>query len=94
MSGNIPTERLQNRIVKWSAQLRTMGLDNLVDVLLEAGAPLGPLGAQVLWIAQPALRLFAPNEEIDGLARLLEDPSGVAWLRAALRGADPTDEEF
>jgi hypothetical protein len=93
MSGNIPTKHLQSRIATWSAQLRAMGLSNLVDVLLEAAEPLGPLGAQVLWIAQPALRLVAPSDEIDGLARLLDDPSGMVWLRTALNGTQQTDDE-
>jgi len=37
--------RAKQRIVRWSASLRAMGLDGLAGTLLDAVEPLGPLGA-------------------------------------------------
>jgi len=84
-------ERLHHRLTGWSAQLRTLGIDSLLGAFLDAAEPLGPLGAQLLWVAQPALGLVVPRDEVDGLARILDNPAGVAWLRAAL--LDETSEE-
>ena len=86
-------ERLQRRLAGWSARLRAAKLDGVVGAMLDAAEPLGPLGAQVLWIVQPALRLFVSTDEIGGLANLLDDPAGVAWLRAELTGADRADRK-
>ena len=77
-------ERLHHRLTAWSARLRTLGVESLVGAFLDAAEPLGPLGAQVLWVAQPALGLVVPRDDVDGLARILDNPSGMAWLRAAL----------
>ena len=68
-----------------------MGIESLVGALLDAAEPFGPLGAQVLWVAQPALGLVVPRDDVDGLAQLLDNPAGVAWLRAAL--LDETSED-
>jgi hypothetical protein len=79
--------RAKQRIVRWSAALRAMGLDGLAGTFLDAVEPLGPLGAQILWVAQPTLGLVMPSDEIDGLARLLDEPDGFAWLRAEFTGS-------
>lgn len=80
--------RLRSRVASWSARVHSAGLEGVVGALLDASEPLGPLGAQVLWVAQPALGLIMAHDEIDGFARVLEDPSGIAWLRAELLGGD------
>jgi hypothetical protein len=41
--------------------------------VLEAGAPLGLLGAQLIYVGQPLLSPFLPFEQTDALAGLLED---------------------
>ena len=80
--------RLQRRFAAWSIRLRAMGLDDLAGAFLGAAEPLGPLGAQLLWVAQPALGLLLPGDEIGDLASLLDDPAGMAWLRSELTGGD------
>jgi hypothetical protein len=80
--------RLQCRLAEWSARLRATGLDDLAGAFLGAAEPFGPLGAQLLWVAQPALGLLLPREEIGDLACLLDDPAGMAWLRSELTGGD------
>lgn len=74
------------RLARWAQRRRLRGL---LAAALELGEPLGPVGAQVLWIAQPALSMFLPRTDIDTLARLIEAPGGVAWLRAQIDGDAP-----
>jgi hypothetical protein len=76
------------RLARWSVRLQAARLRGLVALLLEAAEPLGPLGAQVLWIAQPALGVLLPRDEIASLARVLDEPGGVAWVRGQLVGSD------
>lgn len=66
------------------AALKRRGLTNAVSVLLDVIGPLGVLGAQLLWIAQPTAGLFGGREIIAGIARTLEQPDGVERLRALL----------
>ncbi|NLE52056.1 MAG: hypothetical protein GX613_11685 [Chloroflexi bacterium] len=85
--------RWADRLDRWSARLRARRLDGIAGALLDAIEPLGPFGAQMLWVAQPALGLLAPRDEVASLARLLEAPGGVAWLRDRLVGVGADDEE-
>ena len=71
--------------------VRAARLDGLIGALLDIAEPFGPLGAQMLWVAQPTLRLLVPRDDIAALARLLEAPGGVAWLREQLIGMDDHD---
>ncbi len=77
-------EPLQRRLTGWSIRLRSAGLDGVAAAVLDAAEPLGPLGAQLLWVIQPMLGLVMPADEIGELADLLDDPQGLAWLRAEL----------
>jgi hypothetical protein len=64
--------------------LQDAGLASLAATLLEVAAPLGAIGAQVLWIAQPTLSLFWESETIHQWALALEDPNTLADWRASL----------
>ncbi len=66
------------------ADLKRRGLTNALGVFLDVIEPLGVLGAQLLWIAQPTAGLFGGRDIIAGLARTLEQPDGVERLRALL----------
>lgn len=72
----------------WIEQARALGLDGLVGMALDVLAPLGPLGAQVLWTAQPALSVFGLGDAVAQLARALEEPGGVERLRRQLDSKD------
>jgi hypothetical protein len=87
----VPTDAVWiARFARWGQRLRTARLDGVIGALLDAADPLGPLGAQLLWVAQPTLGLWVPRTEIDSLARWLDEPGGVARLRAHL--IEPEDE--
>jgi hypothetical protein len=68
----------------WIQQIRARGLGPTVHTALDVLEPLGPLGAQMVWIAQPLFGLFVPTEALDDLARALEEPGGVDRLRGYL----------
>jgi hypothetical protein len=51
---------------------------------LEAGRPLALVGAQLLWLAQPALSLIISASTIGQFARLLEEPAALDSLMARL----------
>jgi hypothetical protein len=51
---------------------------------LEAGRPLALVGAQLVWLAQPALSLILSASTIGQFARLLEEPAALDSLMARL----------
>lgn len=85
-------ERWTARLARWSQRLRAAHLSVGIGVLLDVLEPLGPLGAQMLWVAQPTLGLFVPREDVHSLARLIEAPGGIAWLRDQLVGPEAAPE--
>ncbi|MBZ0292680.1 MAG: hypothetical protein K8L99_08990 [Anaerolineae bacterium] len=68
----------------WIAKLKARGLGGALRVALDVLEPLGPLGAQVLWIAQPVSGMFGAREVVRELAETLEAPGGAAQLRHLL----------
>lgn len=73
---------------RWIEQVRARGMGSALAVVLDVLAPLGPLGAQLLWVAQPALGLLGLRETVGGLAGALEEPGGVERLRRLLEDQD------
>ena len=61
-------------------RIRQLGLQLPAQIVLEAGRPLAFVAGQLLWLAQPALSLMAPRDELAKAAELLEDPEGVSAL--------------
>jgi hypothetical protein len=64
--------------------LHQRGLNSVALALLEVGQPLTFIGGQLMWLAQPALSLLWPAAQVRHLAQLLEDPTAVRRLMAAL----------
>jgi hypothetical protein len=79
-------ESQQTSPPEWVRQARGRGLGHALGVALDVLEPLGPLGAQLLFVVQPVLGLWLPREALDGLARALEAPGGMAALREQLEG--------
>jgi hypothetical protein len=73
-----------------AAALERLGLADSAGLVLRGMRPLGWLGGQALWAAQPVLALFGAGVPAARLARTLEDEARFAALIAALA---PTSEE-
>ena len=69
---------------QWIQQVKARNLTGVVSAALDALAPLGPLGAQLVYVAQPALGLFVGRDALTELGQSLEEPDGIARLRAFL----------
>jgi hypothetical protein len=76
-------EQLHAQVRRVSVRLKSAGMLNITDAFLSAFAPLAPLGAQALWMLQPTLSIFGDGT-MDELARVLDEPNGIEWLRTAL----------
>ncbi|MBX3061651.1 MAG: hypothetical protein U0528_15580 [Anaerolineae bacterium] len=88
-----PSAELEARLQRWAQRLQDAGIEGLADALLSQGNPLPLLGAQVLWVLQPALGALMPLREVGELAQLLGSDSGLLWLRQQLQlDADDMDE--
>ena len=71
--------------VEWIEAIRARGWGDALSAVLDILEPLGPLGAQLLWIVQPAGRLIdGGSEALGGLAQALEEPGGIERLRRLL----------
>lgn len=72
----------------WAAILDRWGLMNLAATFLEALGPLALLSAQVVYLGQPFLNAFLPNNHLTEFANLLENPQATQAFISTLRGDD------
>ncbi|HLU09878.1 MAG TPA: hypothetical protein VK003_09450 [Oceanobacillus sp.] len=73
----------------WIEQIQARGLEQVFCTALDVLEPFGPLGAQLIWVAQPAARVIGQEfwgNALTGLAEALEEPGGVMRLRERLEG--------
>jgi hypothetical protein len=76
----------------WIKQIKARGLGGAFSVLLDIIEPLGPLGAQILWVAQPTLRVFGAGETLDHVAQALEEPGGIGRIRSLLNDINDAND--
>ncbi len=76
----------------WLAAIQARGLAPALRTTLDVIEPLGPLVAQVLWVAQPAFGLFGSRRMIHDIATALEEPGGLEQLRRML-DEDPAEDD-
>lgn len=72
----------------WVTQVKARGLAGAFNVALDALEPFGPLGAQILWVAQPLIGVFGGEDTrnaINDIAAALETPGGIAHIREQLK---------
>jgi hypothetical protein len=74
----------------WARNLQQWGVSDVVAAILDASGPLTVLGAQLIYISQPLLSRLLPDEQLEGVARLLEDSSLTKDFVKFLREADTT----
>ncbi len=75
-------ETMANAIRRYRLQLPA-------SITLEAGQPIAFLGAQLVWLMQPALSLFIHQEKISQLATILEEPQAIEQLLRLLEEEPP-----
>lgn len=88
MKGETDRTQWEARLVVWRKRLRDWGLDGFAAALLDAAEPVGPLGAQALYVVQPTLGVLFPSSDVAAWARLIEDPANIAWMRERLLDSD------
>jgi hypothetical protein len=69
---------------QWIDRAKQRGLGGALNIMFDALEPIGPLGAQILWVIQPVSGLFGWRGAIGALAESLEDPDGVEMMRRRL----------
>lgn len=69
----------------WVDDVKARGLGDSLETVLDALEPLGPLGAQFLWLGQPALSLLGWGRVVGDIARALEVPGGIDAIRRRLQ---------
>lgn len=73
---------------EWIKQAKARGLGGALGLALDILEPLGPLGAQAVWVAQPVLGLWIPRTALGELAEALDAPGGVERLRHMLESQE------
>jgi hypothetical protein len=68
----------------WVQGAKARGLGHALSIALDVLEPLGLLGAQLLWTAQPVLGVFVPRDVVTDIAQHLETPEGIERLRQQL----------
>jgi hypothetical protein len=69
----------------WADNLNRWGINNLAAAFLDALGPLTLLGAQFVYIGQPFLNPFIPEDHLETLVNLLENPQVAKKFVAVLR---------
>jgi len=69
----------------WADLLYRWGAQDIIAELLEATGPLNLLGAQAVYFGQPLLNQILPEDHLDALANLLEDPEEIQAFSTFLR---------
>ncbi|MGQ9909709.1 MAG: hypothetical protein ACUVS2_12830 [Candidatus Flexifilum sp.] len=77
----------------WLSDLHARGLLPVLRTALDLVEPLGPLGAQMLYLIQPAAGLFGGSwrQAVDAIGQALEMPDGLHELRAQIDQIDAPD---
>lgn len=74
----------EHDIDSWVDMIKTRGLSNSLRIILDVLEPLGIIGAQLLYVAQPIAGLFRLGNHVGNIAQLLEEPDGIDRIRARL----------
>lgn len=69
----------------WIQTLRQRKLDAVVAMLLEAGAPLNMVAAQLVYLGQPLVGSSRSQSQLQALAHLLEDADRTQTFVTDLR---------
>ena len=65
----------------WVRQIQARGLGDALGLALDVLEPLGVLGAQLIWVAQPVLGVWFKRDTVRSIAQTLETPGEVEQIR-------------
>ena len=65
----------------WVTQLQARGLGDALGLALDVLEPLGVVGAQLIWVAQPVLGVWFNRDLVRSIAQTLETPGEVEHIR-------------
>lgn len=82
----------ENQRDEWIERAKERGWADGLRLTLDALAPFGALGAQMLWVLQPTLSLWVRKDTLAHIAHTLEQPDELARVRDALQPS-PDDQE-
>ena len=68
----------------WVQQIQARGLGDALGIALDVLEPLGILGAQLIWVAQPVLGVWFNRDTVREIAQMLETPEEVEQIRRFL----------
>ncbi|MEL7235651.1 MAG: hypothetical protein AAGK74_14205 [Chloroflexota bacterium] len=68
----------------WIDRVQANGWETPLRLALDVMEPLGPFGAQVMWVLQPTLGAFLNREVLRHIALTLEQPDELARVRQRL----------
>ena len=69
----------------WASNLQRWGVHELTATFLETAGPLSIIGAQVIYLSQPLLKVFISSDYISALADLLDDTTQTQAFASHLR---------
>jgi hypothetical protein len=72
---------------EWIRQVQQRGLASPLRLALDVLEPFGPLGAQIVWAAQPLLGVYFSRQTLHEIAETLEMPGGIERMRAWLEAS-------
>ena len=78
------TSERQPTAPEWVQTLQARGLSDALGLALDVLEPLGVLGAQLIWVAQPVLGVWFNRDTVQHIARTLETPGEVEHIRRYL----------
>jgi len=73
----------------WAQTLHRWGLDEFVTSILELSGPLTFFGAQTIYLIQPFVGWAIPENQLNGVAELLDNPLQTQAFVAYLREGKP-----
>ena len=65
----------------WVKKIQARGLGDALGLALDVLEPLGVLGAQLIWVAQPVLGVWFKRDTVRSIAQTLETPGEVEQIR-------------
>ena len=72
----------------WATRLQQLGMREFLASFLEASGPVNLIGAQLVYLGQPVLGSIFPNDKLNALANLLEEPGQTRAFVDLLREED------